>query len=231
MKIKIYQIDRERCNDDCLFENYDSVMNRYNKIDPSIYKTVYDGESYMSDLEGVYAQFNTERPPVFRGRSMSVSDVVEICDNTDRDSKGIYFCDRIGFKKLKDFDTSKIAPLSGKRMLVVEPHRPPYEAIVPDDLESLQHAVDGYIEVTYPFEDNTVIISNEEGKIVGMEGNRRIGGDIYAGQFLISADDGNGGFCDLTDEQVSTYKQRFSQDEIFTPEEVEESAGMYFVGF
>lgn len=111
MKIKIYQIDRERCNDDRLFENYDSVMNRYNEIDPSIYKTVYDGESYMSDLEGVYAQFNTERPPVFKGHSMSVSDVVEICDNTAENPKGIYFCDRIGFKKLKDFDTSKTPPL------------------------------------------------------------------------------------------------------------------------
>ena len=78
------------------------------------------------------------------------------------------------------------------------------------------------MEITYPFEDNAVIVGNEEARLNGMEGNRRVNGEPYAGPMYIVGDDGEGGFCDLTDEQVEKYGKMFSEpDEDITPEELE----------
>lgn len=144
---------------------------------------------------------------------------------------GAYFCDSTGFRKLDDFDSSLCQPITGHRMLVVEPHKAPYEATVPDELAALQQAVYGNIECVYPFEDNAFLFANDEAKINGMEGNRKICGDIIAGTFLIAGDDGCGGTTDLTDDQIKKYTKMYEADESFTPEEVERSAGFYIVGF
>ena len=153
-----------------------------------------------------------------------MSDIVETDD-------GCYFCDSIGFKKLANFDSSKAEPLIGKRMLIIEPHKAPYEAVIPDKLESLQEAVSGYIEITYPFEDNAIVISNEESKLIGMDGNRRVNGQIYAGPMLISADDGSSGLTDLTDEPIAKYAGIFRHPEEISREEVENDTGFVFYSF
>ena len=61
------------------------------------------------------------------------------------------------------------------RVVYVEPNKAPYVAEVAHTLEAEQKAVGGYIEVVYPDDNETCIICNEEGKLIGMEGNRRIG--------------------------------------------------------
>ena len=142
-----------------------------------------------------------------------------------------HFCDSFGFKELKDFDTSKVAPIVGHRMLVIEPHKAPYEMTIPDGLDSLQQAVKGYIEATYPFDDNAFIIGNEEAKLIGLEGNRRIGDSIYAGTILIVADDGQGGTTDLTDEQIGKYTEMFKTPEDISPEEVQGDLWFRVMGF
>ena len=69
--------------------------------------------------------------------------------------------------KLENFDTEKTEPLHGKKMVVVVlPHKPAYEAIVGTRLEDLQRAVQGLIEITYPFDDNAVVIGNDEAKLI-----------------------------------------------------------------
>ena len=73
--------------------------------------------------------------------------------------------------------------------------------------------------------------SNEEAKLIGMEGNRRLNGEIYAGPMLIVGDDGVGGTMDLTDEQIAKYTKMFEQLEDISPEEVESSAGFGIYGF
>ena len=153
-----------------------------------------------------------------------MSDIVETDD-------GCYFCDSIGFKKLADFDSGKAEPLIGRRMLVIEPHKAPYEAVIPDKLESLQEAIGGYIEITYPFEDNAIVISNEESKLIGMDGNRRVNDQIYAGPMLISADDGSGELTDLTDEQITKYTEMFRYPEEISQEEVENDTEFTFYSF
>ena len=168
---------------------------------------------------------NEDHPIGYNGHSLSVSDIVDV------EGDGCYFCDRVGFKKLDDFNASAVESIHGRRMLVIEPHKAPYEMVIPDNLDALQQAVRGMIEATYPFEDNAFIFSNEEAKLIGMEGNRRLNGEIYAGPMLIVGDDGVGGTMDLTDEQIEKYTKMFEQPEDISPEEVESSAGFGIYGF
>lgn len=225
MKIKVFQVNPELDQHNTLFRSYANAMMNAGQIDPSIYKTVFDGYIKARDLEDVFATLNFNQPVGYNGHSMSVSDVVQINDGD------CYFCDSFGFKKLKDFDTSKAEPITGYRMLVIEPHKAPYEMVIPDGLEPLQQAVGGWIECTYPFDDNTFVVGNEEAKLIGLDGNRRINGQIYAGTILIAGDDGEGGTMDLTDEQVDKYTEMFKVPENITPEEVQGDIWFSFVGF
>ena len=223
MKVRIYQINKELDTENALFMGFD-FAEKHGGVDPLTYSCVFDGNLDFSDIEEVYELCNTEQPIGYYGHSLSVSDIVETDD-------GCYFCDSIGFKKLTDFDSSKAQPMVGKRMLVIEPHKVPYEAVIPDNLESLQEAVSGYIEITYPFEDNAIVISNEESKLIGMNGNRRVNGQIYAGPMLISADDGSGELTDLTNEQIAKYTGMFRHPEEISREEVENDTGFAFYSF
>ena len=134
MKIKVFQVNPELDQHNTLFRSYTNAMMNAGQIDPSIYKTVFDGYIKARDLEDVFATLNFNQPVGYNGHSMSVSDVVQINDGD------CYFCDSFGFKKLKDFDTSKAEPITGYRMLVIEPHKAPYEMVIPDGLEPLQQA-------------------------------------------------------------------------------------------
>lgn len=63
------------------------------------YETVYTGriepKATVSDaLEDIYVMFNLHRPADYRGRSMSVSDLVVI------EGSGTYYCDSVGFQKI-----------------------------------------------------------------------------------------------------------------------------------
>ena len=223
MKVRIYQINKELDTENALFMGFD-FAEKHGGVDPLTYSCVFDGNLDFSDIEEVYALCNAEHPIGYYGHSLSVSDIVEL-DNT------CHFCDSIGFKKLADFDSGKAEPLIGKRMLVIESHKAPYEAVIPDKLESLQEAVGGYIEITYPFDDNAIVISNEESKLIGMDGNRRVNGQIYAGPMLISADDGSGELTDLTDDQIAKYTEMFRNPEEISQEEVENDTGFTFYSF
>ena len=105
-------------------------------------------------------------------------------------------------------------------VLLVEPNKYPEVKEIGTDLESLQQAVGGNIEVTYPFEDNVGLVVNEEGKINGMPLNRAVrdedGGvtDIVAGSFLVVGliEDS---FGSLTQEQIGKFEQEFHQPEAF----------------
>ena len=59
-------------------------------------------------------------------------------------------------------------------VLLIEPGQFPKRVQIGNELEDLQVAVGGYIEATYPFEDEVAIILNEEGKINGMPLNRAV---------------------------------------------------------
>ena len=233
MRISLFQIDPSLDPDGARFRSYDETQGELGGVDPSRYRKVFEGEVEANDLEDVYTVFNTALPEGYEGRSMSVSDVVLTDEPLPGMEGGAYYCDVFGFRKDEGFDPSLCAEEAeqGIRMLVLEPHRAPYVAYVRDRLEDLQAAVGGFIECTYPFEDNAFVIGNEEAKLIGMEGNRRINGAIYAGPLLIAGDDGAGGTVGLTDEQIEAYTERFSVPDEITREEVEADTGFKIYPF
>lgn len=50
--------------------------------------------------EDLYYRFNCDHPKGFGGHSMSVSDVIELNNESGR---RVYFCDAFGFKRLDNF--------------------------------------------------------------------------------------------------------------------------------
>lgn len=82
MKVKIYQINSERDTCDVIFQPYDSLEKLQGTMDinSEIYDCVFEGEVDCVTLEDVYAMFNAAHPDGYGGRSLSVSDVVEIVD-------------------------------------------------------------------------------------------------------------------------------------------------------
>ena len=68
------------------------------------------------------------------------------------------------------------------------------------------------------------MLLNEEGNLIGLEGNRRIGEDIIVGNFYVYSSNDEGDLVSLTDEEMEKYLELFYEPEQFTQEEIAESA-------
>lgn len=71
---------------------------------------------------------------------------------------------------------------------------------------------------------------NEEAKLIHMESNRHIGGLLYAGPVFIVGDDGECGFCSLTEDQAAAFCEQFAQPEDISMEEAQDDVGITFYG-
>lgn len=105
-------------------------------------------------------------------------------------------------------------------VVFVEPHKKPVIRKLRNEYEDISHAVGGLIEHIYQ-EDGTILVANEESKLLGMDGNRRLndGKSILAGPFFVVGDDGED-YRSLTEEEIKKYMERFDEIEEITPEEV-----------
>ena len=104
MKIRIYQINLERDGDRIAFQNLEN-LSRFQQsadINCAIYDRVYEGDVDCATLEDVFQKFNLEYPPEYMGRSLSVSDIVEVVQDPHLEP-GFYFCGSIGFQRV-EFD-------------------------------------------------------------------------------------------------------------------------------
>ena len=106
------------------------------------------------------------------------------------------------------------------KVIVVEAGKLPVIQYIGNDLKSMQSVVGGYIE-EMSLRDNAVLVCNEEGKIKGLEANRRVGNDVIAGTFFIAGDDGSEDLVSLTDEQIKHYTECFQEIEEVTQEEMQ----------
>lgn len=82
------------------FISLDDMLREFGMPDRENYCVVYDGQLGTNDLEAIYARFNMNHPPGFTGHSLSMSDVVELYDESSSEYK---FCDHFGFKNI-DFE-------------------------------------------------------------------------------------------------------------------------------
>lgn len=213
IKIRAFQINSEKDMKDLEFRDYDFTMSK-GGVDPCIYQQVYGGIAYAQNLEELFMQCNTGKPPLgFCGHSMSVSDIVEICDGKDR---GFYFVDSIGFRRLDDFDVSLTDKNDIMKVVILENDRPPYKAEIRRDIDAMQSVVGGLIEPVY-FEENgdAICWCNEEFLLNDSAPNRVIGNTLIHGTCFICGDgyndEGERDSCTLTDEQVNKYIQMFPQ--------------------
>ena len=109
------------------------------------------------------------------------------------------------------------------KVLMVAPGEYPKEVMLENNLDELQKAVSigcdyqGLIEVI-SLEKGVCIICNEEGKLLGLEGNRRLGSDIIAGVFYVVGEDKCGNFVSLTEAQMEYYTKRFWTPERISPD-------------
>lgn len=224
MRIKIYQISNDRDTNNVKFFGLKHLkqFQGSEKVDASLYNEVFDGEVETANLEMIFRQFNSEHHPLFRGHSLSVSDVVVM------DGKA-HFCEPVGFEQIEFDESLTQKPDNLIKVLYVEPHKAPYVAEIENDITGMQRAVQGLIEHIYN-DDGTIIVINDECKINGMEGNRRIENDVIAGPFFVAGDTGED-LCSLTDEQIEKYATKFAEPEDITPEEIKEHTGFTFIAW
>lgn len=83
MQIRIFQIDTDYDDDSLNFLSLEKALQRRggSGIDSSIYEEVFRGDLDCADPEEIFDIFNRESHPLFRGHSLSVSDVVLIEGN------------------------------------------------------------------------------------------------------------------------------------------------------
>lgn len=116
------------------------------------------------------------------------------------------------------------------KVLKVKPHEHPEVYMLKNTLEAMQEAVGGYIDIV-GLDDNVCILLNDEGKLIGLEGNRRIGSDIIVGDFCVCGSDEEGNLTSLSEEELDTYTKIFYEPQEFTKEEIEETTVIEFYTF
>jgi len=115
--------------------------------------------------------------------------------------------------------------------LMVEPGKHPEVVTLENTLDALQKAVSigadyqGLIEII-EIENGVCLLMNEEGKLIGLEGNRKVGNDIITGVFYVVGEDGRGNLTSLSDDTILRYKEHFWEPEKYSEEDVNEAIFM-----
>ena len=184
MNVRIYQINMKRDANNVAFMNYESLpkFQGSSEIDSSLYDKVFEGEVNCFTLEKLYEIFNLEHPAGYKGRSMSVSDVVEIIDGNTGKSY-FHFCDSFGFQKV-DFEPEKtqisdrFLSLAGQEkisVLLVPVGKSPVVKEIPNTYEAMKALIGGGgLDEYMPFEDDAAIVCNRDGKQEKLPMNRAV---------------------------------------------------------
>ncbi len=104
VNVILYQIIPELDNDHLMFRDLQFIKNASDNMVPAeLYEIAYQGELDINSPEDAYFIFNMELPEGYTGRSMSLSDVIEL--NSSGNSR-FYFCDTYIFQEI-EFDKEK----------------------------------------------------------------------------------------------------------------------------
>ena len=221
MEIKIYQINMDRDANRIALSQLEKYQGSP-EIDSGVYDEVFSGEVSCTGLEDVFRMFNLEHPQGYSGRSLSVSDIVQVMSSTDV-VPGFYFCDTIGFQEVS-FDPELVPKARQNDTILVvllEPYKEARITEIGASLEAKQAVVGGDLEAIYPFSEDVAVVCNSESKNLGMPLNRamRMEGskeifDIVAGPCFICDCSGEC-FASLSPEQAQRYAKMFRQPEHF----------------
>lgn len=114
-EFSIYQINTDRDDNRICFLGLDTLerIQQSKAVDPALYDRVYDGKLDCNSLETIFEKFNIDHPADYNGRSLSVSDVVEIRES-DTLNPGFYFVDSIAILN------ARIAPDNDKMIREID---------------------------------------------------------------------------------------------------------------
>ena len=105
MRIRIYQIEMSLGEQNVAFRPYTEMQEKYSgDIPAELYRMIYEGVVPTKEFSVVFYIFNMAHPQDYRGRSLSVSDVIEVVEES---SSTFYYVDTIGFREVL-FDTSRL---------------------------------------------------------------------------------------------------------------------------
>ena len=110
MRIRLYQINLNRDKDHLAFIGLEHMQNARdtNEIDSTIYDEVFDGDTMDGGLDDIFRTFTLNHPKGYKGRSLSVSDVIEVFLNNGKSA--FWYCDVIGFAAVS-FHPEQAKPL------------------------------------------------------------------------------------------------------------------------
>ena len=118
-------------------------------------------------------------------------------------------------------------------VLKIAPMCKPEVVTLKNDLRSLQEAVSidapyvGLIEIVN-MDAKTCLVMNEEGKLLGLAPNRRLGYDILCGVFYVVGQDSRGSLTSLSPAAMEKYQKIFATPEIIDAEEVSATMAAMF---
>lgn len=116
-------------------------------------------------------------------------------------------CDR--FYKIETID-----------VVIVKPNQLPYKATIENQLSAFKEIVGGKFENVI-LNENYGLICNEEGKLLGLPPNRRVGNDVIVGSFIIVGLDGSEDFVSLSEELQDDMIRKFNFIDELTQEDVQ----------
>ena len=102
--VRIWQLKSD-FDRDCRFVSFDEMTSKHGDIDIDNYEVVFDGELQTNDLEQIYTIFNINHPQEYKGRSLSMADMVELYSD---DSSSFHYVDKFGFIEVDFTEQSQI---------------------------------------------------------------------------------------------------------------------------
>lgn len=112
------------------------------------------------------------------------------------------------------------------KVVVAEPGKRAEVRQIPATYKALSELVGGHIEMTEPVSDDTAVICNEEGKLLGLAPNRGLYSsngkliDIYCGTIVcIGSRPDDEDFSSLTDMEAALYLMMYGDPEFGVSEE------------
>ena len=119
------------------------------------------------------------------------------------------------------------------RVLMIAPGKEPDIVTLDNNLDALQKAVSidapsqGLIEII-TLDKKNCILCNEEGKLIGLAPNRRLGHDIIVGVFYICGQSKDGELRSLSEDRIRFWSHVFAEPEYFEADEVEKALSTGF---
>lgn len=225
MKIGIYQINIDRDTEHRAFMDTEKLKHFFGntEVKSELYDKVFCGEVDCISLEDVYRKFNLDHPRGYRGRSLSVSDIVEVTE-ADSIENGYYFVDFFGFKNVS-FEPEKTQDISSPdkiAVLLITPTQAPRIVHIKPEHDEMVRLIGGEPYEYMPFDDDVALVCNRDGQAKQLPPNREIRyasdgrRSVIQGEFFLAgANYDSEKYHSLPDDLIKKYYRKFKSPERF----------------